>query len=500
MYEVIRRNTHVEVKGDIPADRKRNLLNKFSIYDQPTFSYERMLVEEDDNGVRIFGRITDMEIKSLLNVSPRANLAYDDFDDVHFNMKNKPRNQDQQHLIDFLSGNLNFKYTRAHPQLLVNIDTAFGKTYCTINTLQSYMNRAAIIVPTTSLVANWEEELLKHTDILPEEILTLTPSKYNDVIGDPEYMDGIKIVLIVHATISAIRNAHGNEGVTQLFKSLRVGTKVFDEIHKNFRNIVLTDLYTDTNKTLYLSATVKRSDVREKKMMDRFLNGMLFFGKDDLDGSKEKYIKGIVFKMKTYPVQSERKSFITTRGGMKGLTPSMYAKYISSMRFDAISDILDKAIPLFGAKKYTEGRMLILISNNDGQEKIKEYIEKNYSKFTVKVINAKTKDSDRVFNTDIVISSTMLMGTGVNIPQLTHLLMLDTYASEITAEQIPNRLRRIKEATQIYMETYDLTIPESVRQFKTRYKVLSNQLGSILYIDMPDRPHITPKNEYEFIF
>lgn len=500
---IIRKNTHVEVNGiDTFSDEyeslRKRLLYKFSIYDEITHKYKPMLMSiiptKDESldktryaDVHLFGRITDFELENLFtNSKIKVNYSYDAFDRVHIELKNQPRNDDQKFAIDFLCGHLNFKYTKPHPQLLMGADTSFGKTYCTINALTSYEAKFLIIVPTTTLITNWCEEFEKHTDIIAsEELLILNPTIYRE-IKEGKDLSQYKGFLITHASITDIGNTYGWTEITWLFKALKIGTKVFDEIHKNFRNLVLTDLFTDTYKTLYLSATIKRSDLKETSMLNKFFKNTLYFGKEMIQQRGEKFIKGVVFYTKTNPTVQQARGFRFRRGNIKGITPTMYSKYLVEYKTYILDAVVEKAVKIFEDRPYKEGKLLILFTNKAGQKYIYDFVVEKFPNSTCKIINSDTKKKDREFDTDIIISSASIMGTGVTISNLVQVLMLDTYSSAITAEQIPNRLREIKGVSQIYMEMVDKSVPECERQFKNRYKTLSNMLSKIIYVDMTD--------------
>lgn len=507
--KLIRKNTHVEANGidtfaDDYGDLRKRLMYRFSIYDEITHKYNQMLMSiiptKDETldkdryvDVHIYGRISDFELENLfINQKVKVNYDFDEYDVVDIELKNQPRNDDQKFLIDFLCGNLNFRYTKPHPQLLVGADTSFGKTYCTINALTSYRAKFLIIVPTTTLITNWCEEFEKHTDLVAsEDLLVLNPTVYRELKEGTRDISQYKGFLVTHASITDIGNNYGWTEITWLFKALRIGTKVFDEIHKNFRNLVLTDLFTDTYKTLYLSATIKRSDMKETTMLNKFFKNMLYFGKEMIQQRSEKFIKGVVFYTKTNPDIKQTRSFRFRRGNIKGITPTMYSKYLVEYKTHIIDAVVDKAVEIFENRPYREGKLLILFTNKAGQRYIHEHITKKFPNSSCKIINSDTRKKDREFDTDIIISSASIMGTGVTIYNLVQVLMLDTYSSAITAEQIPNRLREIKGVPQIYMEMVDKSVPECERQFKNRYKTLSNMLSKIIYVDMTDIPEPT---------
>lgn len=498
---IIRKNTHIEA-NDIDTfsndyeDLRKRLLYRFSIYDEITHKYNPLLMSiiptknkslDGDRyvDIHIYGRVSDFELENLFkNQKVKANYEYDSFDTIDVKLKNQPRNDDQKFLVDFLCGNLNFRYTKPHPQLLIGADTSFGKTYCTINALVSYGAKFLIVVPTTTLITNWCEEFEKHTDLSSEDLLVINPTVYREIKEGKLDITHYKGYLVTHASITDIANKYGWTEITWLFKALKIGTKVFDEVHKNFRNLVLTDLFTDTYKTLYLSATIKRSDMKETTMLNKFFKNMLYFGKEMIQQRGEKFIKGVIFYTKTNPDIKQARSFRFRRGNIKGITPTMYSKYLIENKSYIIDAVVSKAVEIFEKRPYKEGKLLILFTNKAGQKYIYEYISKKFPNSTCKIINSDTKKKDREFDTDIIVSSASIMGTGVTIYNLVQVLMLDTYSSAITAEQIPNRLREIKGVSQIYMEMVDKSVPECEKQFKNRYKTLSNMLSKIIYVDM----------------
>ena len=78
--------------------------------------------------------------------------------------------------------------------------------------------------------------------------------------------DNTVIYLVTHGTLKSYGDRFGWDKVSELFKHLKIGIKIFDEAHQNFENMLMIDYFTNVYKTYYLTATSLRSSDDENRI------------------------------------------------------------------------------------------------------------------------------------------------------------------------------------------------------------------------------------------
>ena len=113
-------------------------------------------------------------------------------------------------------------------------------------------------------ISQWKKNVLEYTNIKDDEIYILNGSRSIVQLarGDID-LNNIKFIMSTHATIQSFAAKHGWESIAALFASIRVGLKIYDEAHLNFDNMCMIDSFSNTFRTLYLTATPARSDYGE---------------------------------------------------------------------------------------------------------------------------------------------------------------------------------------------------------------------------------------------
>ena len=123
------------------------------------------------------------------------------------------------------------------------LKTGAGKTYCTIAALSIIRRRAMIIVDSDKTMKQWKEEFLKFTNLNEKEIYLISGSSSMRKIMNSERDLPYKIYIASHRTISAFAEDEW-ESVTEFFHKVKIGVKVYDEAHVEYKNIFMIDSFT----------------------------------------------------------------------------------------------------------------------------------------------------------------------------------------------------------------------------------------------------------------
>ena len=111
---------------------------------------------------------------------------------------------------------------------------------------------------------NIKERIIEYTDIEPDEIYMISGiGTIARLLNGMRDISKIKFFLISHSTIRNYGEKYGWGKVGELFNTLGIGIKVYDEAHLSFKNMCMIDFFTNITDTLYLTATLGRSDYKE---------------------------------------------------------------------------------------------------------------------------------------------------------------------------------------------------------------------------------------------
>lgn len=414
-------------------------------------------------------------IEKEFNMPVQIDYTPDEYDYVSYRLKVEPRNDIQRKSISFLLGEGEFSYTKKYSQLSLNLDTGDGKTYCVIAALTFFKMKALIITHTDNIKMQWIRSFLKMTDIDERFILNIDGSSTIKKILKSNKLP-FKVYLVNHRTIQSYAKKEGWDKITELFKKLRIGVKVFDEAHLEFENLMKTDLHTNTKKTIYLTANFERSQYKENKVFKLCFKNIVRYGEQT---RKEKR-KHIVY----IPIFFDSKPSLADRAFMRGKHGFDKNKYIDYQIGKPIFfEVIQYLVNYFKDK---EGKMLLLFSKINATEAVYNYLTQIVENKTIGLYNSQISEEEKMkaLQADIIISTPKSMGTGTDIPGLRFVIMTEPYTSSITANQTSGRLREYApDAYTFYMELIDKGFPDVVSMYKKRLPIFKKKCVKILELN-----------------
>ena len=150
---------------------------------------------------------------------------------MHYEMINKPRSDIQKEAIAFLS---RMRSNNGPREMFLSLPTGTGKTFVTITMIGLLRKKAMVIVDSIELAEQWKSQFLKHSNLTEDKIKILS--------GRDSVEDAIKnnnkyyIYIAMHRTLGMLIEEDPNS-INVLSNKLKIGTRVFDEAHVNFKNI-----------------------------------------------------------------------------------------------------------------------------------------------------------------------------------------------------------------------------------------------------------------------
>lgn len=442
---------------------ERNL----SVWNDVYFRREPLGYDYDSDTKTLFlpATINESTVQKFYHTS---NVIYKNSDKsrkVKFKLNYGPRDEKQILAINFLLGRGSYVSNKFYKRLMLSLDTGVGKTYCAIAAVQELGVLSAIILPDSTLMERWITGILEFTDISRDEIYIIKGRESIDNIIKDGYNLTEKIILVSHRTITKYAISNGWANITKLFQRLKIGVKIYDEAHKEVKSIINLDLHTNTDKTIYLTATADRSSFKEKAI---YKNIFLKIPVLEFKNTKreDNHINMMILKYNSYP--DLKSQFICK--GRKGFSMINFMKY--NMNKGSLSFL--NAINIFlNTVLEKEGRIVIFVGLIDMVFYLEQYIKQTYPKYQDDVgvycsKISKEQKEDTFNNKRIIISIYKSLGTGADIEGLRFICMAEPYSSAIIAKQCSGRLRE----KGWYFELIDEGFKDCTRQYEFRKKEL----------------------------
>ncbi len=389
-------------------------------------------------------KISDYDIEYL------PNHSYKTISDIR--MRYTPRDDRQIEALKFMCGVGEYQNTLSQPCMSVNLPTGAGKTFVSIGTIQNFKVKAIVITDSMSLLSQWNDVILQYTNLSDSDILNINGSDMVNMIlaGKSKKADEAKIYLCSHGTLRSFGDNYGWSKIYELFETLGIGIKIFDEAHKNFQNMLMIDYFTNVWKTYYVTATPGRSSFTENRIFQISIGKVPDI---DLWDETDAHTNYVAIKYNSHPDPG----VIASCRSKYGLDRNKYINWLTQNPnfYKMVEVVLDMA---YKTTIKSGGKVLIYIGTNDGILRVYKYICDNMPQYIDKVgvFTSLVEKSDKLEERDktILLSTTKSAGAGEDIPNLRMTIVLaEPFKSEILARQTLGRTRAYNS---LYVECVDL--------------------------------------------
>lgn len=496
MEKIIVKNTCVIVNdysfGDCPK-----LEHFFSIYEPVTHSYRYSGIYYDiDNKKLYLPRGIDIwYLEQLLRcnsyVERNKYNEFDRYDDIK--VKYQPRDNDQVEALKFATGKGSYRETLAKSQLSINLNTGKGKTYVAIGTISIFGIKSIVINKSTTILAQWKDNILKYTNITPKEICTIdgkgTICRLK--MKDDDEIKSIKIFLVSHATITSYCNTNGWESLNDLFIHLKIGIKIYDEAHLNFDNMCMIDFFTNVYKTYYLTATPARSQTDENKIYQTAFKNV--FSIDLFHKDTDPHTHYIAMRYMSRP----EPQIVSRCKNKYGLDRNKYINYIvGNKRFKMMSAIVLNFI-FKNILKNQDDKLLIYIGTNQAISDFYEWIKEEFP-FTsnnIGIYTSMVSTEDKLYakTKKIILTTTKSAGEALDISGLKcTLLLAEPFKSEVLARQT---LGRTRDKNTYYIEIVDRSFVQCNAFFLKKKNIFNTYALDTKLVDFSDDSLIDSYNK-----
>lgn len=453
--------------GDNPL-----LERTFSIYDKTYHRLYPMGIEYNkDTRILTVPRSTSIfNLEKDFNTQAVVDYSYDTI--RYFNrplqLKYSPRDEVQKEALMFMLGKGPYNNNRNKTMLSLNLNTGKGKSYCAIATVAYKGMTTAIITSTLGCLDQWDGYFKEYTDIQPNEMYRLNGSPS---IGKLYKMDisNYKVFFISHDTLQSYASSNGIEAVTELFKYLGIGIKIYDEAHQNFENMMMIDYHTNTNVTYYLTATLGRSDFDENRIFQIYFKGVPSIDLFNRDEDPHTAYAGI--KYNSCPTPTD----ISNCNNAYGMSTAKYADYVvdQPMFHNMLHILVQQAMR-------KPGKCLWYIGTNNAILKVRDWIYDNYPELVrqVGIYTTLTPKEHKREQLDkkIILSTTKSAGAAMDIKGLVETVNLaEPFKSRVLAQQSFGRTRA---DNTIYKDLVDMGFSQSRAYYNHKKPVFSKYATS----------------------
>lgn len=435
-------------------DVKRAILRYFSLVNpvREYFIYsgndksKKPLFGKEHDVVYISSGFLEINDDVIRRLPKPTTISYSTPKKVEITMNRQPRSKLQEDCIDkMIHGSSN--------KITIELKPGVGKTFIATYAASKIQMKPLVVAPTTLLKNQWIEEF-EGCGIPRADIATNIHDAPN------------KKLCVV--TISSIELELGKDwqGLMNVIKESSFGIKIVDEAHLHLKGMLKLDAICNIKHNWYLSATLGRSDELEDRILNRaLLDADRFVGSGIYEEYQNEYVN--IYLQDIYYNPSNKLCNEHFKYGTKGLIKATYYRMLLDYHNGVpFMNNIKRLTKIAHKTKTYDGKILVLVPLLDVIKRVKEEMDEDpfFSKFNVVTIDGSLPLSvkrDALAEGDIILSTTMSVGTGTDIKNLACVVNFDQAASPIILEQVCGRLRdRGKECW-----FFDIT--DHVRQAKT---------------------------------
>jgi superfamily II DNA or RNA helicase len=475
-------------------ERNSLIENSLSVYDKVTHSYAFQAFIKDEVNNRLIIP-TGYSVNYLLGMYPHYKIenkcnAMENYIEANrskykIKMKYDCRNELQKAAMNFLNKRKprsKFKYM----QRFLSLKTGEGKTFCSVKYIADNHERPIIFVDQDSLGQQWKDRILEYTDTKENEIFYISGAKSVNKLMKMSSDDILKIKFFIccYRTLTInIKNTGSSSDISKLFDKIKVTMKVFDEAHLEYMSIFKLDMISNL-RSLYLSATPKRSDRSEDKVYQNIFRNVDKFTSDSFTETPENYHNIIMCDWNSNPdIASESKCQTKY-----GFSMSRYCDYLMDKKYDKFEGLMYSLIFDTVLTNRKKKKMAILFGTNALLDKFYDNLVNfcafNNYKLKINKFNGQTKKEDKLDlleESDIIITTDKSFCKGIDVKDLQVVINTVPFIADTKLIQTVGRLRKLQNKEVIFIDINDIGF-KSLRYQESSKKTIFSKLAKSLFI------------------
>jgi superfamily II DNA or RNA helicase len=391
--------------------------------------------------------------------------------DITFN--GEPRSDLQIRAINYMfDQNWNFR----EPTRTLDLPVGEGKTFLALYAMSILKRKPLIIVHKVPMIDTpWKKDIQAFTNIQPDEICVIkgedsiekalkNPSKY-------------KAFIAVHRTLENFLNRNGAyEAFRDLISKLGIGFTIIDEAHKELLSSFLISMYNPCPFTLYITATLGRTDYQEAKVFSVLLPIERSFASNNYVGAR-KFVTYCPRPFTSHPSDK----WVKTMSNATGVKMNLYCNYICEDEEAIVSlyDGITTAISeIFKADK--NAKIAILLGTLELVQRIRDGLVEDFGADKIGNFTSLIPAKQRVkeLEKQIIISTEKSMDSAIDT-EVNALIMCVPITSEVQITQIIGRIRYKEDKPDRKYLVYDIvdtSFKKTLRNYKERAKIIKRNI------------------------
>ena len=359
---------------------------------------------------------------------------------------------------------------------LCTLQTGKGKTGSTIISLikREVTNRFCIMIP-PRYHGIWLDAFNKFTSMNPKDVMVV--SGRDALMKLSNISDNIKVVILSPATIREyVKNYYGGEPgfkPEDILNLIGSDHLIVDEVHEDFAGNFLNVLALNPKSVIALTATFSSSqDARKiKQFKEYFIPDENRLPVTDFD----KYVN-VVFCQFKFDRPDQLKFMNPSLGWYSHLLleDSILSK---SIRYNNYFEMIMHFVDIYYNYRH---RILFLFSRKDMCRSFYMYLKK-HNKFPKKKISTFIEGDPKTnLNSDVIISTGMSGGTGIDIQDLQVTVNTISTKSEYSSIQFSGRNRHMKNTEQYYLTLWATNILPQNNYKKSNVEILTERAKKVI--------------------
>lgn len=361
---------------------------------------------------------------------------------------------------------------------------ATHNTFCALQAVANLGLRTAIIVK-SMYIEKWVADVQKTFDIAPERVLVIQGSKslMAALALAKEGLLDCDVLIFSITTVGQWFDAYEEQGDGLLDQGydctpenwlnfLGVGCKLVDEVHQFFHAMFKMDLYTHVQQSIALSATLINKDPFLEKMYE-----VMFPAKDrPANMALHRYAHAYALHYNFLKPDHIR----TTEHGSNTYSHAAVEKSImrhvpTLQNYVRMIDYAMK-ISYFDNKK-AKKRLAVFAASIDMCTHLTEYFQRKYPDLDIRRYVGEDPYENAI-EADIRFTTVGSMGTAIDVPDLTTVILTNAMASVQANVQVLGRLREITgEKVEFIFFTAD-NIPKHVAYYDEKKHLMRERAAS----------------------
>ena len=355
-------------------------------------------------------------------------------------------------------------------------------TFCTGVGLCKLKVKTLIIMHRDQLRGQWENSLRKMCGLTSQDVHEIDSSEEIYAIAHNQHGYDYDVYLMTHATFRAgLKRLSTVEEAMNITKNLKIGFKVIDEAHLEFRDTILMDMVFNVKRNLYLTATDGRSSKEENSIFRHVFANALYYKPSAFLTDNNRPKKWVEYISVAINTNCNKNIYRYRVAGGRGMSPATYGRWVIAYDKKKTHIKCCTEIVKMVYESDPHAKILLFMPLIDLCEDCAFYITSTLDKdqtfkydLDIRTINSKNskKDNERAKHADVIVTTIGSCGTGTDIPGITTIISCSPFVSKITAAQVFGRIRYCGKICQYY-DIYDVSVQMDYIWWKSRRKGLT---------------------------